>query len=157
MPAGSPGNDEWCPALRGFTLLELVVVLALAALLLILVPPAFSKALAHAELKATAREIAATLRTARDRAVATQTDRAVTFDLSRRVYGPDRGGQFRRLPDAVGITVFAADSERRSPASLAIRYFPDGSATGGRITLSRQAHTYYVDVGWLTGRVKILE
>ena len=144
-------------AAGGFTLLELLVVLAVASLLLIVVPPSFSKALAHAELKAAARDVAATLRSARERAVATQADTIVTFDLARRLYGPGRGGGYRTLPKAVDVKVFAAESERRSPAVIGIRYFPDGSATGGRVTVSRLAHTYYVDVSWLTGRVRIME
>ena len=36
-----------------------------------------------------------------------------------------------------------------------IRFFPDGSSTGGRVTLSHGSRQYFVDVDWLTGRVSV--
>ena len=47
---------------RGFTLLELLVVLALATLLIALVPPLISAALPGVELKSSARKVAASVR-----------------------------------------------------------------------------------------------
>ena len=37
----------------------------------------------------------------------------------------------------------------------AIRFYPDGSSTGGRITVSSGERKFLVDVDWLTGRVSI--
>ena len=37
----------------------------------------------------------------------------------------------------------------------AIRFYPDGSSTGGRITVASGERKYLVDVDWLTGRVSI--
>jgi general secretion pathway protein H len=36
-----------------------------------------------------------------------------------------------------------------------IRFFPDGSATGGRVTLIGQNQTLVVDINWLTGEIKL--
>ena len=44
-----------------------------------------------------------------------------------------------------------------SEARGAIRFFPDGSSTGGRITLSTDRLAYLVDVDWLTGKIHLLE
>ena len=51
---------------RGFTLLELLVVLLIVSLLVALVPPLFSGAVPGAKLKAAVRDLAVTLRLARN-------------------------------------------------------------------------------------------
>lgn len=42
-------------------------------------------------------------------------------------------------------------------AVAAVRFYPDGSATGGRITVSGAERTYHVMLDWLTGTVSIVE
>jgi general secretion pathway protein H len=36
-----------------------------------------------------------------------------------------------------------------------VRFYPDGSSTGGRIILSRSGSGYQVGVQWLTGRIRM--
>jgi len=38
-----------------------------------------------------------------------------------------------------------------------IRFFPDGSSTGGRISVARGQRTLVVEVDWLLGRVSVNE
>ncbi len=38
-----------------------------------------------------------------------------------------------------------------------IRFYPDGSATGGRVSVSTPRTRMSVDVNWLTGKVRILD
>ncbi|MCK7491838.1 MAG: hypothetical protein MZW92_09370 [Comamonadaceae bacterium] len=38
-----------------------------------------------------------------------------------------------------------------------IRFFPDGSSTGGAITVSGPKLAYRVNVDWLTGAIAIVE
>ena len=52
------------------------------------------------------------------------------------------------------VLLLAACSEQDTGA---IRFFPDGSSTGGRVTLMVGERSYAVDVDWLTGRVRVLE
>ena len=37
----------------------------------------------------------------------------------------------------------------------AVRFFPDGAATGGRVRLLANGGGWDVDVGWLTGEVRV--
>jgi general secretion pathway protein H len=37
----------------------------------------------------------------------------------------------------------------------AVRFFPEGTATGGRIVLRNQRAAWQVDVQWLTGEVSL--
>jgi len=50
---------------------------------------------------------------------------------------------------------FFVEEEQRGAREAAIRFFPDGSATGGRISLGTQDAGWRVDVRWLTGEVSV--
>ena len=59
------------------------------------------------------------------------------------------------LPDAVALRVITARGESPAQDVAAVRFFPDGAATGGRIVLSIDEAAWRVDVGWLTGEVTL--
>ena len=141
----------------GFTLVELLVVLVIAALLISVIPPLFSAAIPGVQLKGAARELAAALRYARGRAVARQETSAVTLDVEARQYRVSGRGQSFSLPKNLELELFAARSEQTGGSAAGIRFYPDGSSTGGRVTLSAGERAYKVDVDWLTGRVKVLD
>jgi general secretion pathway protein H len=142
------------PRSRGFTLLELLVVLAIIALLLAITPPLITAAIPGAELKASARRVAAGLRLAREEAIRTGHDVAFTLDLETRSFEVD--GRFRRgkLPKGLDLKLEAAETEMLDEQRGAVRFFPDGSSTGGRVILSRHDAGYQVGVQWLTGRIR---
>jgi general secretion pathway protein H len=139
-------------AAKGFTLLELLVVLALVALALTLVPPMFSRGVPGAELKAAARQVAAGLNEGRSRAIAGNAQVAVTVDVEGHSLRVGEAAA-RALPAALSLTLVTAESERLDEHRGRIRFFPDGGSTGGRVSLSLGDRTYDVTVDWLTGRV----
>jgi general secretion pathway protein H len=141
----------------GFTLLEIIVVLALATIFyaLVLSVP-FGKASA-ADLKAAARTLAAGLRTVQTQAMATRRDAVLTLDVEAREYVLTGDPEVRRLPDRIDLKLYTAQSEVASERKASIRFYPDGSSTGGRITVYSGERKYLVDVDWLTGRVSIGE
>jgi general secretion pathway protein H len=141
----------------GFTLIELVVVLVIAGLLLALAPPLVSKAFPAVELRDAARRVAAGLRVARSRAVSRSEEAVWALDLQRRRFTVTGRDRTYSLPEKLTISLFTAQSELHGEGSGAIRFYPDGSSTGGRVTLARGERSYLVDVDWLTGRVSILE
>ena len=63
----------------------------------------------------------------------------------------------RRLDQDLTSTLNTAEDEMRGPYLGGIRFWPDGSATGGRVTLDKAQLSIRVDVEWLTGRVRISE
>jgi general secretion pathway protein H len=140
---------------RGFTLLELLVVLALATLLVAIAPPLITASLPGIELKSSARSLTAGLRLAREEAIRSGQDVAFTLDLDNRTF--EVGGGYRRvsLPDSVEIKLTAAESEMLDEQVGAIRFYPDGSSTGGRIVVSTGASGWQVGVQWLTGRIRL--
>ena len=109
------------------------------------------------EVKAAARTLAAGLRQAQTMAMATRRDSALTVDLDSREFTVSGDSAIRQLPKALDLKLYTAQSEVTSERRGAIRFYPDGSSTGGRITVSTGERRYLVDVDWLTGRVSIGE
>jgi general secretion pathway protein H len=140
---------------HGFTLLELLVVLAIAVLLVSIVPPLFTAAIPGVELKAAARRTAAGLRLAREQAIRTGRDAALTLNVENHSFQIDGGYRTTTLPRGIKLKLKAAEFEMRDDHTGAIRFFPDGSSTGGRIILSRNDSGYQVGVEWLTGRIRM--
>lgn len=151
---------------RGFTLLELLVVLAIAALLVALVPPVVSTVLPGTRLKVAARELATDLRDARHQAIARNAVVGVTFRFDPPTYHVDGANQ-RRAPNGVRYMVVGDGSIRPARATASghdperdaytLRFFPDGSSTGVKIRVVGEQGAYTVDVGWLMGRVRYSE
>lgn len=109
------------------------------------------------ELKASARQVAAGLRKARSDAVAHRREAVLTVDVESRQFKLSGDPRVYHLPKSVAIKLFTAQSELVNTSSGAIRFFPDGGSTGGRVSLSSNERNYDVDINWLTGQVAILD
>ncbi len=142
---------------RGFTLLELLVVLALAVLLLGLAQPMLSAAFPGTELKAAAQELAAGLRMARSLARTHGEPTSLELDLENHRFRIGNDGRFHPLPSRLHLSLITAASELTGTNRGSIRFFPDGSASGGRILLATGSRKLGVDVDWLTGKVRMLQ
>ena len=140
---------------KGFTLIELVVVLAIAALLLAIVLPFGFNRRGHDELASGAREIAGALRLARSRAILTNRPASFLVDVENGFYRPPGAGAAHAVPTGSHISLSTAQQEQLNAATGAIRFFPDGSSTGGGVGLSLGPERYDILVDWLTGGVSI--
>jgi general secretion pathway protein H len=140
----------------GFTLLELMVVLMLMAMVYALAVPMISAGLPGTELKGAARQLAAGLRQARSQAVTRKEESILTLDVEKRNFKVSGDQRRYALPTKLEISLFTAQSELLPDKVGAIRFYPDGSSTGGRITVTSGVRKYDINVDWLTGQVTIL-
>jgi general secretion pathway protein H len=145
------------PHCGGFTLIEILVVLAILAMAYTLASPMITSGVSGTELKATARQLAAGLRKARADAVAHRREAVLTVDVDRHQFRLSDDQRVYRLPASVGVKLFTAQSEIVNTSVGAVRFYPDGGSTGGRITVTSHGRQYEVDINWLTGQVAILE
>ena len=139
----------------GFTLLEIMVVLAIGAIVYALILSAPLGKASAADLKAAARTVASGLRQAQSTAMATRKDAVLTIDVESREFVTTLDPNPRKLQGNIDLKLYAAQSEVTSERRGSIRFYPDGSSTGGRITVASGERKYLVDVDWLTGRVSI--
>ena len=144
------------PLTNGFTLIELLAVLFILALVAAIVVPSLGGD-EVLELKSAARNLAAGLRYTRNQALNDNRAAALSVDVGKREFRLPGEKRVRKLPEKIDITLFTARSEQQSRLQGAIRFFPDGSSTGGRVTLSGESVRFLVDVDWLTGKVSIIE
>ena len=144
------------PPPAGFTLLETLVALALIAVLLAVAVPALIPT-PGVELRAVARVVATGLRQAKLEAQRNRRSTALQVDVESRTLTLEGRQRVRQLPPEIEVEITTAEQEMLSPDRGGIRFYPDGSSTGGRISLSLEGLKTRVDVEWLTGRVKVTE
>lgn len=140
----------------GFTLIEVIVTLAILGFALVLVvgyKPPWSRGLG---LQATAAELASGLRLARSEAIASNQSVAFDLDVTGHRYRVGVGTE-RRLPANLSIELLTIAGEQRAPGAGDIRFHPDGSSTGGRIALAVGQRRIAVGVDWLTGRISVAD
>lgn len=138
---------------RGFTLIELMVVLVVAGLILALAPPLISKAVPSLRAKQAVRDLVSGLRLARTEAVRRGVEATLEIDLQARTLTIPAAGKSRNIPDDLDLTVTTAAEDYLDPGHAAFRFFPDGTATGGNVVLETSRLKYQVTVDWLTGRI----
>jgi len=118
-------------------------------------PIAFHGIMPGLSLQAAAREVAAAFREARGRAIRNNAEGYILVDVEARTYRLGEDKPLHELEPGLGLELLTASSERIDDTHGRIRFFPDGTSTGGRLTLTQNQRKYYVVVDWLTGRVKI--
>ena len=139
---------------RGFTLVEIMVVMVIIALVLGLVGTSMSRSVSSAEARAASRNLVASLRYTRARAIIDKQETVFQVNTEERSYQAP-GRKLVTLPEGVDVTITTARSEVTSEAVYGIRFFPDGGSTGGHIELTVNKREYRVNVAWLTGESKL--
>jgi general secretion pathway protein H len=116
---------------------------------------AYNKLSTNAYLKSSARHVAASLRYTRSYAVARGVESILRIDLKNRSYSFPGNSKSFTFKNNIDLNVFSASSLNKSEDVAEIRFAPDGSSSGGRVTLSSRNKKYVVYVDWLTGRVGV--
>ena len=135
---------------QGFTLVEVLVVLVIAALVLALVGTSISRSISGAEMRNAARKVAANLRYTRTQAILQKTEQVFIVDADAKTYqAPER--ELVELPEEMRVALTTARSELTGENVGGIRFYPDGGSTGGYVELETDDRIYKVSVAWLTG------
>ncbi len=141
---------------HGFTLLELVLVIAIIAIMagsvLVLARPGGN----GTDLRRVALTMAAQMRAARSHAISRNMDARFTVDFSKSIYWSDASRQAADIPEGIEAMLETVESEVFSGSVASVRFHPDGRSSGGALLLrSERSGGYRISIGWLTGQVKI--
>jgi len=146
-----PGTSE-----RGFTLLEMVCVIALVAMIAAVLLPFVPRQTSRARLQAYALETATLLKSDRNAAIRRGADVSTLVDAPSRAIRSGASAHTIRIPDDVRIDALLPQTCRQRAALSTISFFADGMSCGGTIALSRLDRAYEIRVNWLTGRIEIV-
>jgi general secretion pathway protein H len=140
----------------GFTLLEVICVLAIIAMLAAIAIPEFPRATTVPQIEAYALETVTLLNG--DHAAAQQQHRdvATLIDAPSRLIQSGASGRVLQYPDDVTVQAVLAARCRGEPAGSSIHYLTSGMSCGGVIALTRPGGGYQVRVNWLTGAAEIV-
>jgi general secretion pathway protein H len=138
----------------GFTLVEVMVVMVIAALMMGLVAASLSRSISGAEARTAARKVVASLRYTRSQAILKKEQTVFLVDTGERSYRAP-GREAVVLPEGMDVLLTTARSEMTSEDVGGIRFFPDGGSTGGHVDLIVNGREYRVDVAWLTGEATL--
>lgn len=141
--------------MRGFTLLELLVVLAIIGLLVAAVPGFLLRDNKAFDLDRATREMANGLREVRQAALLANREQLFGIDVERRQFLPGVGATPVQLQRNVQLRFVTARQELLGDNIGQIRFFPDGSSTGGRVVLMSDDLQNLIDVDWLTGLISV--
>jgi type II secretion system protein H len=123
-------------AFQGFSLLELLLVMALAGMLAALVVPSLTGTLESARLKGSAGEVRAALTLARTLAVSEARSRFVDFDLGRGEYGVSGDPRKWLMPEGIRLSSIRLGSAEAEDGVVRVRFYPDGSADEAQVAIS---------------------
>src|SRR5512146_2149458 len=135
---------------RGFTLIELMAVILLLAIALTAVTFSFSKSLRSARITAASRDLVAALRYTRGQAIVKGKQEVLLLNLDDNTYTAP-GKAAVKLPSDMHMQLTTAEQEATGGNSGGIRFFADGSSTGGHISVLQDRREWRINVAWLTG------
>lgn len=157
---------------RGFSLLELVIVLFIMSLSIALISPSLSRFSKSTEMKATAQKVSSILRNSRSEAVNRGEVSQIIFDSESREVRvqsikPEEmeaaetkekkaSGRTFSIPGRISIREMKTSPPQYPSEFPAIEFYPNGGSNGGSFLLEGEdQRRYRIQVHSITGVVKI--
>jgi prepilin-type N-terminal cleavage/methylation domain-containing protein len=148
----------------GFTLIELVFVMALFVMLVSLSMPLFSRVMRSWTHRTCVEDILKLMELAHERAIVEHTDYGIHFDSEKKSYWlirQDEGGidkSFSRVPETWGrARSLPSDVDLRGNESV-VFFHPNGTATSFSLDLiSRSGHVFNLNVDPILGQGSVHE
>ena len=141
---------------RGFTLIEIVCVLAIIGLLAAILLPEVPRGTSRSRLEGYALEVATLLKADRNAAIRRRAAVVTEVDAMSRSVRSGASERAIRLPNDIQFDAALASRCNQREAGTKIVFFASGMSCGGVIALTRLGTGYQIRVNWLTGGVEIV-
>jgi general secretion pathway protein H len=122
---------------RGFTLLELVLVLLIVSIALGVVGPAISSRLNSGDIRRTAVQLRAAMQLMRVRAVQNGQEEILIVAPRSNTYWSARGGQTVEIPSESGA-LSASGQWVHEEGQVEFHFYPDGTNSGGEVRIEKR-------------------
>jgi len=140
-------------AQQAFTLLEMMLVLLVAAIILGVSAPAMQRLIQSAQYRGAVSDIVSELNAARIQAIRTGAVTDVLIDPVARSI--KRNQTVHELPESLELKVLGSRELNRDGAGV-IRFYADGASSGGYVDVAHvNGRGVQVQVDWLLGRVTL--
>ena len=139
----------------GFSLIELLVTLAIFAMAVGVAAAALRGPSGSQRLRILTVKVATDLQLARTNAILLRRPVSFVFNVDKHSYRVDVAGPPVSLPTSVAFALTSARQAQFGAASGRIEFYPDGSSTGARLTLTDHGASASLRVEWLTGIVTL--
>ena len=140
---------------QGFTLIEMLLVLTVVVMGFAVIGVNISSGTGATAHQSAARDLVSALRYAKGEALIARQEMTVALDLKDNSYTVSRRDKVYTLPEEIELTVVTAQEELSGDGVANIRFYPDGSSTGGRIKLEQKGTNWQIDINWLTGQIEL--
>lgn len=141
---------------NGFTLIELMVVLAITGLILLFIPSQFDSLIARKQLQQDATKIVNCLKQGRQQAISQQQPQTVAVNTQSNQLRCATEKHVFSLGEQRQLSVLTARQTQTSETSAEIWFFADGSSSGGSIAIATKPYHYDIEINWLTGSIKVI-
>lgn len=141
---------------HGFTLIEMLCVLAIIAFVGAVALPLLPHGTSRARLESYAIAAAALLKADHDAAFIRGSQIATEVDTTSRLIRSGATDRVVYIPQDVEFDALLAAHCSKYAAQSVIRFFSSGMSCGGAITLTRSGFGYQVRVNWLTGGIEVV-
>jgi general secretion pathway protein H len=138
----------------GFTLIEILIVISIMAGIAVIVAVQVVGRLENVKVATAGKDLMAALRYTRGQALVKGEPQALIVDVEKGSYTA-AGRPEVVLPEGLKTQIYTG--EVLNEKTGAIRFFPDGGSTGGKVMLSVDGRQWTVRVGWLTGDIDFLD
>jgi len=150
------GRADFGGGQDGFTLLEIICVLAIIGILATIALPAIPIGTSRPRIEGYALQTAALLKADHHAAQRERKEIATMVDAPSRTIRSGASNRVVRLPAHVKLDAVLATRCNNRAAGATIRHLPSGMSCGGAIALTREGLGYQVRVNWLTGGVEVV-